>query len=224
MMINSNYQILIKDSLLSSNYFINYFYLYRNSICLFLCLNYIVKYGDNPIPMITDYSKDYSFRLESSYICASVTRGKEFVKDSVLLEKDCMPPPFMFLNVIKTKGSSGKCWVFHRSYKGKVLGYFFPSGYRILGITKLGNIEGEYYLENRNFQSSKHGLLGVLLPKEPVLSKINICELILVTRLFENENGILYLTFLRYLTHDICHDSLNLLRDKNILNKFFPNQ
>ena len=174
--------------------------------------------------MITDYSKDYSFRLESSYICASVTRGKEFVKESVLFENDCMPHPFRNLNVIKIKGYSGKCWVFHRSNKGIVLGYLFPSGHRILGIKKIANIDGEYYLETRNFQSSKHGLLGVLLPKKPLLGKINICQLILVTRLFENEKGILYLTFLRYLTHDICHDSLNLLRDKNILKEFFHHQ
>ena len=81
----------------------------------------------------TGISKDMSFRLGSSYKSASVTRRKDTVKETVLIENELLPYPFRLLNVVKSKGSSGKCWVFHRNYNGTFVGFFFPSGYRILG-------------------------------------------------------------------------------------------
>ena len=48
-----------------------------------------------------------------------------------LLDKRQLPHPFMYLNVVKTKGSSGKCWVFHINEEGNFKGYLFPSGFRI---------------------------------------------------------------------------------------------
>ena len=40
--------------------------------------------------------------------------------------------PFSSLSVIKSKGSSGKCWVFHLDCKGKISGYLFGGGLRVI--------------------------------------------------------------------------------------------
>ena len=63
-----------------------------------------------------------------------MTGGKETVDDTVVIDKSKLPHPFRYLNVIKTKGSSGKCWVFHINEDGNFKGYLFPSEFRILGI------------------------------------------------------------------------------------------
>ena len=128
-----------------------------------------------------------------------MTRGKEIVKETVVTEKDELPNPFRHLKVIRTKGSSGKCWVFHIDEAGNFMGYLFPSGFRIIGLKSNHYSKGEFFLENRNFVRSRYGLLGALIPKSPKIGLINKCELILVTKLFVHEKGDMHLTFHRYL-------------------------
>ena len=82
----------------------------------------------------TENPEDISFHLGSSYINASVTRGKEIVKESVSVEKEFLPNPFMDLDIIRSKGSSGKCWVFQKIVEGVFKGYLVPGGFRIMGM------------------------------------------------------------------------------------------
>ena len=42
-----------------------------------------------------------------------------------------MRPPFSSLDIIMSKGSSGKCWVFHLNPLGIMKGFLFPGGYRM---------------------------------------------------------------------------------------------
>ena len=109
----------------------------------------------------------FSFRLGSSHNNASVTSGKRKVPGNQEIENNEFPYPFKLLDIIKTKGSSGKCWVFHRDKEGRFLGFLLPGGYRIKGIPHITSKKGEYFLENRNFLDSKYGLLGLILPEIP---------------------------------------------------------
>ena len=151
----------------------------------------------------TEYSNDFCLPLESCYICASVNRGKETFKDSDLLGKETLPYPFNFLNVVKTKRSSGKCWVFHKSQEVKLIGYLFPSVFRILGIKWDVNLQGEFFIENRNFLRIRHGLLGVAFSKQSVTGQVNLCEIILITKLYVDEKGEMIINYLRYLEKNL---------------------
>ena len=51
----------------------------------------------------TEYSDNFSFPLESSYICASVTGGKETVKNEDLLENETLPYHFNFLTLMSLR-------------------------------------------------------------------------------------------------------------------------
>ena len=61
----------------------------------------------------------FSFPLGSSYNSASVTSGKRRVPGTQINKSNEFPHPFADLDIIKTKGSSGKCWVFHKDEDGK---------------------------------------------------------------------------------------------------------
>ena len=173
----------------------------------------------------TEISKDISFHLGSSYKSASVTRRKDTVKETVLIENELLPYPFRLLNVVKSKGSSGKCWVFHRNYNGEFVGFFFPSGYRILGKKTCVKKTGEFFLENRNFQSSRNGLLGAILPKNPKVGHINKCELILTRKLTKDKMGEMKLTYLKFSESNLrSNESLIILQDKGKLKDYFSSE
>ena len=74
-----------------------------------------------------------------------MTRGKEIVRETVAVEKLILPNPFMNLDVIRSKGSSGKCWVFHINKEGLFKGYLFPSGFRIVGFKKETVNRGDFF-------------------------------------------------------------------------------
>ena len=130
----------------------------------------------------------------------------------------------MYLNVVKTKGSSGKCWVFHINEEGNFKGYLFPSGFRILGIKSDKRIKGEFFLENRNFVKSRYGLLGAVLPKTPAVGQINKCEMILITKLYIDEKGDMCLKFHRYLSHKGWKTNLKNLMEAGTMNDYFSGQ
>ena len=147
-------------------------------------------------PISTNYFTPQSFFIpESLYNNASVTWRKNVVSAKVLKTRNQIPYPFNLLKVIKTKGSSGKCWMFHKNKEGKFMGYLFPSGNRIVGMKSLLSISGEFFYGKQNFQSSKYGLLGALLPEEPITGKIYECKLILISKLYEDEHGEVYLKY-----------------------------
>ena len=73
-----------------------------------------------------------------------MTRGKEIVEETVPVEKVILHHPFTMLDVIRSKGSSGKCWVFHMNKEGSFKGYLFPSGFRILGLKKNKGYQEEF--------------------------------------------------------------------------------
>ena len=59
--------------------------------------------------------------------------GKNF-QDTDVFDRCQLPHPFCNLKVKRTKGSSGKCWVFHKSVERVFKGYLFPGGFRIMGM------------------------------------------------------------------------------------------
>ena len=96
-------------------------------------------------PISTNYfTPPLFFFPESLYNNASVTGTKNEVSAKVLKTRNQIPYPFNLLKVIKTKGSSGKCWMFHKNKEGKFTGYIFPGGYRIIGMKSLLSISGEF--------------------------------------------------------------------------------
>ena len=170
---------------------------------------------------ITFNSTKFSFHLESSYNNASVTSRKDFVFGSTLVDRVDLPKPFNNLVVIKTSGSCGKCWIFHKSKKGNFKGYLFSSGYRILHVKQTSWYCGEYFLENRNFLRSKYGLLGAIIPKKPTVGNVYNCELILISKLYMDEIGNMKIKYQRYLDHGNQHDSLNTLMNQGEIQIFF---
>ena len=50
---------------------------------------------------------------------------------------DSLPYPFSLLDIRPAKSSSGKCWIFHMSGIGVMMGYNFPGGYRLYGMKKI---------------------------------------------------------------------------------------
>ena len=97
-----------------------------------------------PIISNTDKPEDISFCLGSSYDNASLTREKEIVTGPVLIPIDDLPHPFRNLQVVRAKGSSGKCWLFHLNMEGEFTGYLFHSGFRILGLRSNKIILGNF--------------------------------------------------------------------------------
>ena len=176
-----------------------------------------------PIISNTYEPGDISFCLGSSYDNASVTREKEIVTGPVLIPIDDLPHPFRNLQVIKAKGSSGKCWLFHLNMEGEFTGYLFPSGFRILGLRSDKIISGEFFMENRNIVGGNNGLLGAALPEEVLVGKINMCEMILTNKLYEDEKGVMNLRYLRYSGKRITHDNLNSLKKKGKIHDYFSN-
>ena len=55
-----------------------------------------------------------------------------------------MRPPFSSLDIIMSKGSSGKCWVFHLNTLGIMKGLLIPGGYRIKRHTHTDKFTGEF--------------------------------------------------------------------------------
>ena len=95
-----------------------------------------------------------------------------------------MGPPFSSLDIIMSKGSSGKYWVFHLNPQGIIKGFLFPGGYRIMRVRPTNNHAGEFFIENRNFLKSSYGLLAAIIPNKAEVVKIHKCELILVAKIF----------------------------------------
>ena len=89
--------------------------------------------------------QQYIFPPESLYNSASVTGGKNVVCMTVFGNRNQLPYPFSKLEVIRTKGSSGKCWMFYKNSRGKFMGYLFSSGFRTVGLKSTPNIRGEFF-------------------------------------------------------------------------------
>ena len=133
------------------------------------------------------------------------------------IENHGFPYPFKHLDIIKTKGSSGKCWVFHRDEDGRVLGFLFPGGYRIKGIPYITSNTGEFFMENRNFLDSRYGLLGVKLPDNSTEGTMYKCELILIVKLFLDENREICVRYQKFLNKRTGHRKLeSLMKHENM--------
>ena len=129
-------------------------------VCVLILWKYLENNMESYISFIVRFADDleyFSFRLGSSYNSASVTSGKRKGPGTQMIKTNELPLPFAYLDIIKTKGSSGKCWVFHKDEDGKFLGFLFPSGYRIRGIPHETSNKGEFFMENRNFLVRRYG-------------------------------------------------------------------
>ena len=140
-----------------------------------------------PINSKSDISRNFSFPLESSYNNASGTGGEKYIHDTDGFDRCELPFPFSHLQVKRTRGSSGKCWVFHKSVDGNFKGYIFPGGFRIMGIDQRTACSGESFLENRNFLCSRYGLLGAVIPKKASVCCVIETDLILISKLYEDQ-------------------------------------
>ena len=89
------------------------------------------------------------------------------MKDTDVFDRCELPYPFSNLQVQRTKGSTGKCWVFHKDVEGVFKCYLFQGGFRIMGVRRNATCFGEFFLENRNFLCSRYGLLGAIISKNP---------------------------------------------------------
>ena len=69
----------------------------------------------------------------------------ECIKDADVFDICLLPKPFSRMKVRRTKGSSGKCWVFHKNESGILRGYLFPSGFRIFDVEKKPNSSYEFF-------------------------------------------------------------------------------
>ena len=114
-------------------------------ICHYFIRREPFLYENTPIINISDKCKKNSFPLESSYNNTSGTGGKEFFNITDVLDRCKLPHPFCNLKVKKTKGSSGKCWVFHKSVEGVFKGYIFPGGFRIMVMKQKTASLGEFF-------------------------------------------------------------------------------
>ena len=67
------------------------------------------------------------------------------IEDGDVFDSCLLPEPFSKMKVRRTKGSSGKCWVFHKNESGSFKGFLFPSGFRIFGFETRPNSSYEFF-------------------------------------------------------------------------------
>ena len=129
--------------------------------------------------------------------------------------------PFDKLNIIKEKGSIGKCWVFHMNNKGELKGFFFPSGYRILNVQPYDITKEEFYLENRNLSTENCGLLSALIPSKPLVGSVHDCELIVINKICYESSGRFIMNYYKWDYKRGMINAPNLLRTGNDLEQHF---
>ena len=90
--------------------------------------------------------------------------------------------PFNFLKVKKSQSSIGKCWMFHLDNLGHLSGFLFPSGYRVYNSKSMLLVGGRFFMENRNFHSTKRGLMASKIPMKPQIG-YNKCKFVIINTL-----------------------------------------
>ena len=86
--------------------------------------------------------------------------------------------PFKLLKVVKSNSSVGKCWIFHLDNCGHLSGFLFPSGYRVYNSKSMLLVGGRFFLENRNFYSTKRGFMAAKIPMKPQIG-YNKCKFVI---------------------------------------------
>ena len=73
---------------------------------------------------------------------------------------------------------------FHMSFDGFFSGFLCPSGFRIFGLKSSSAVEGQFFIECRNFQVRQFGMLSAIIPSKPIPGQ-HLCQLALT-------NGVRY--------------------------------